>query len=209
MSYAHRVLVLFAHPALHKSRVNRPLAATAESVEGVTFHDLYERYPNLDINVPREQKLLVEHDIIVLQHPFYWYSSPAILKEWQDLVLEYDFAYGEKGVALRGKRVLQVITTGGPQESYDGGGFNTFTIRQFLTPFEQTARLCGVDYLAPFVIHGTHRLSKAEVAGHAAEYRRCLEALRDGTLDWDKARAATYLNTPLDAVMRVSEATHG
>ncbi|MEM7391049.1 MAG: hypothetical protein AAF492_01775 [Verrucomicrobiota bacterium] len=35
-------LVLLAHPALHRSRVNRPLAARAEAASGVTLHDLYE-----------------------------------------------------------------------------------------------------------------------------------------------------------------------
>ncbi|HIG46586.1 MAG TPA: hypothetical protein EYQ20_09260 [candidate division Zixibacteria bacterium] len=26
------------------------------------------------------------HDIIVLQHPFFWHSIPALLKEWMDMV---------------------------------------------------------------------------------------------------------------------------
>ena len=46
MSAANRVLVLFAHPALEKSRVNRRLIRAAQGLEGVTFHDLYEAYPD-------------------------------------------------------------------------------------------------------------------------------------------------------------------
>jgi len=46
----------------------------------VTIHDLYETYPNFHIQVKFEQDLLLAHDIIVFHHPFYWYSSPAILK---------------------------------------------------------------------------------------------------------------------------------
>jgi glutathione-regulated potassium-efflux system ancillary protein KefG len=36
-----KVLILFAHPAFEKSRVNRALATAAGDLEGVTFQDLY------------------------------------------------------------------------------------------------------------------------------------------------------------------------
>ncbi|PST49908.1 hypothetical protein COO72_00505 [Bifidobacterium callitrichos] len=41
------------------------------------------------VDVVAEQKLVEEHDRIVLQFPPYWYSSPAPLKEWEDKVLAY------------------------------------------------------------------------------------------------------------------------
>jgi glutathione-regulated potassium-efflux system ancillary protein KefG len=79
-----RVLILFAHPVLERSRVNRRLLEAVKDLDGVTIQDLYEAYPTLAIDVQREQDLLLAHDVIVFQHPFYWYSVPAILKEWQD-----------------------------------------------------------------------------------------------------------------------------
>ncbi len=127
-----------------------------------------------------KQQLLTSHDLIVFQHPLYWYSSPALLKEWQDLVLEYGFAYGEKGTALQGKRLLSVLSAGGPQDAYTKVGYNRFTLRELLTPFEQTARLCGMEYLTPFVVHNSRALANDEIERHAAEYRQRLEALRDG-----------------------------
>ena len=186
---APRVLILFAHPALQRSRVNRHLADAVSGLPGVTFHDLYEEYPDFLIDADREQELLRAHELVVLQHPFYWYSSPAMLKEWQDIVLEYGFAYGETGTALRGKRWLNAITTGGPPEAYHAGGFNRFTIRQLLAPFEQTAHLCGMTFLDPFVVHGTHGLSKGEIVARAAEYRQAIEALRDGRLSGSRPDA--------------------
>lgn len=108
-----RILVLFAHPALQKSRANRSLLQAISDLEGVTLHDLYQTYPDQLIDIKREQALLAEHDLIVFQHPFYWYSCPAILKEWCDLVLEYGYAYGQEGTALHGKQWLSAITTGG------------------------------------------------------------------------------------------------
>jgi len=167
-----RVLILFAHPALHRSRINAALMEAVQGMEGVTFRDLYEEYPNLNIDFETEQELLLEHDIIVWQHPFYWYSAPAILKEWLDVVLEYGFAYGEGGTRLAGKKVMSALTTGGPAEAYQRGGYNHYTLKELLAPFDQTARLCGMEYLEPFVIQGVRQLTNEDVQKWAALYRQ-------------------------------------
>ncbi len=195
------ILVLFAHPALERSRVNRRLADAIRDLPDITFHDLYEAYPDFDIDVPAEQAKLLAHDVIVLQHPFFWYSTPAIMKQWQDLVLEHGWAYGSHGTALRGKRLMSAITTGGREEAYGPAGRNRFTILQLLAPIEQTAALCGMDYLPPFVVHGTHRMPESEMVEHADAYRRVLEGLRDGLLDVDAARHHPRMNWDLAAVL--------
>ena len=197
-----RVLILFAHPALEKSRVHRQLVRAVSTLPGVTFHDLYEAYPHFDVDVRREQALLVSHDVVVLQHPFFWYSAPALLKQWQDLVLEHGWAYGTGGTALRGKRLLSAISTGGRESAYSRDGLNRFTVRELLAPIEQTARLCGLDVLPPFVVHGTHRMSEAEIEAAAADYRRVIEALRDDRVDIEAVRELPRLNTDLDRVLR-------
>lgn len=198
----NKILILFAHPALEKSRVNRRLIAAVRDLPGVTFRDLYEEYPEFDIDVPHEQAMLVEHDVLILQHPFFWYSTPALIKEWQDLVLEHGWAYGSEGKALVGKRVLSAITTGGREIAYQEGGHNRFTLRQFLAPIEQTFRLCGMDYLPPFVAHGTHGMKEEEIGAHARSYRRLVEALRDGRIDLDAARAVARINQRLEEVLK-------
>ncbi|QIL77570.1 NAD(P)H-dependent oxidoreductase [Hymenobacter sp. HDW8] len=175
-----RILIQFAHPALEKSRVNRRLIAAVESLDFVTVNDLYEQYPDFDIDVHREQELLLAHDYIVLHHPFYWYSSPAMIKQWEDLVLEHGWAYGRTGNALAGKQMLNAITTGGKQEAYQETGSNRYTIQQLLAPFEQTARLCKMQYLPPFVVHGSLRITDAEIDAAALRYRELLTLLATG-----------------------------
>lgn len=190
----HPVLVLFAHPAFERSRVNRALVDALAGLEGVTFHDLYEAWPDFHIDVPTEQDLLVQHDVIVLQFPFYWYSAPALVKEWLDLVLEHGWAYGSKGKKLRSKKLLVATTTGGPQEAYGPDGYNRFTMRELLRPYEQTALLCGMTWLAPFVVHGSLAFPDApSAAREGLRYRRAIEALRDGRMDWEAAAMAPYL----------------
>ena len=96
-----KILVLHAHPRSNASVVQRAMLRAIAGLDGVTLVDLYADYPDFDIDVAREQQRLLAHDVIVLQHPFYWYSSPAIIKEWQDLVLENGWAYGPGGTQAR------------------------------------------------------------------------------------------------------------
>jgi glutathione-regulated potassium-efflux system ancillary protein KefG len=188
-----RVLILFAHPALDKSRVHRRLP-------NLTFHDLYEAYPAFDIDVRREQTLLLDHDLIVLQHPFFWYSTPPLIKQWEDLVLEHGWAYGSQGVALRGKRMLSLITAGGGASAYQHAGYNRFTIRELLAPIEQTAYLCKMEYLPPYVIHGTHRMTEPMIEQEARRYRQLLTLLHDDAIDLAALRHDT-LNAALEQVL--------
>ena len=179
----HRILVLFAHPALERSRVQRRLLEAPRSLAGVTLHDLYERYPEYDVDVPREQALLRDHDVIVVQHPLYWYSVPPLVKQWIDLVLEHGWAYGAEGRALEGKRWLHALSCGAGEAAYRAEGLNRHPLDDFLRPLEQTARLCHMEWRPPFVVYGTHRLDAAAIAAHVAAYRRRLEALRAGRDD--------------------------
>jgi glutathione-regulated potassium-efflux system ancillary protein KefG len=189
-----KLLVLFAHPALEKSRVHSRLIHHIRKLDGLTFHDLYEEYPDFDIDIKKEQQLLLEHDVIVWQHPFYWYSCPAIVKQWEDLVLEHGWAYGSKGKMLAGKKILNAISSGGSREAYTEGGRNRFTIRQLLAPFEQTAVLCRMNYLPPYVLHGTFRLNTADIEMMAIQYEQLLAALIHDRIDEDMWKNATYLN---------------
>ncbi|MEM9595176.1 MAG: NAD(P)H-dependent oxidoreductase [Acidobacteriota bacterium] len=203
----NKILVLFAHPALDKSRVNRRLAASVDGLPGVTFHDLYEAYPDSHIHPEREQELLTAHDTVVFQFPFFWYSTPAILKEWQDIVLQHGWAYGSEGNALRGKTALFVVSTGGREAAYQADGYNRHTMRQFLAPLFQTCRLCGIDCLPPFVVHGTLAMPPRVIDGHAADYRRVLGAIREGRIDAGDPGVAqlSRLNENLDGLLGKTE----
>lgn len=193
------VLVLFAHPMLEKSRVHRALLAAARGVPRVNVRDLYEEYPDFDVDVPAEKALLTAADVVVLQHPFYWYSCPALMKQWIDLVLEHGWAYGRGGTALQGKAMMNAVSSGGGRDAYRHGGYNMRTIREFLFPFEQTARLCKMRYLAPFVVHGTHRAGAEEVEEHARAYARLLGSLAGGALDLAAFEEAAYANELIPA----------
>ena len=166
-----KTLILFAHPALERSRANRALIEGVSDIEGVTVNDLYEGYPDFHIDVPREQALVEGHERLVWQHPFYWYSTPALLKEWFDVVLQYGWAFGKDGTALVGKTVKSVITTGASAEAYCSRGHNAFTMEELLRPIQQTAQLCGMRYEEPMIFHKALHLDEECLAAAVARYR--------------------------------------
>jgi len=189
------ILILFAHPAFEKSRANKVLVNGLDRMKGVTFHDLYQVYPDMDIDRLHEQQLLEQHDVIVFHHPFFWYSGPAILKQWQDLVLVHGWAYGHDGNALKGKWLFNAITTGGPKAFYQiQGQSNRFSIRQLLSPFEQTASMCNMRYLPPFVVHGTHSLNEKDMTMYHQMYHDYLSLFRDDKVDTTLLNKMDYLN---------------
>lgn len=174
---ANRVLVLYAHSAPHLSRVNRRLADSAQLVEGVYLHDLYEAYPDFYINVARERALVAQADVLVFLHPIQWYSMPALLKEWLDVVLQEGWAYGAQDNALAGKRYWLVATTGSPREDYAAGARHGRPFEHFLAPFEQTAALCGMEWIAPHILHAAHAVDADSVDAHVAGFSARLQLL--------------------------------
>ena len=197
-----KILILFAHPAFKRSKINVALREAVENLEGITFHDLYASYPDFLIDVPHEQHLCESHEVIVFHHPFYWYSTPAIIKEWFDLVLEHDWAYGSEGNALAGKITFQALTAGGDHKNYRADGLNLFTIRELTTPYRSTANLCQMEWLPPFAVLGIHRgLSEEVLTRHAEDYRRVIIALRDNRLDLAEACDCELLNQDLNKII--------
>ncbi|CUB06005.1 NAD(P)H-dependent oxidoreductase [Marinomonas fungiae] len=144
-----KILNLVFHPDLTHSRNNQTWKSQFEASGKVaTSRDLYSEYPDFQIDVKKEQALLLEHDRIVLQFPMYWYSMPPLLKKWLDDVFTHGFAYGVGGDKLRAKDLQLVVSVGGRQEFYTG--FDIFTsVPDLLRPFQMTANLTQMNYLPP------------------------------------------------------------
>ena len=187
-----KTLILFAHPALQRSLVNRELIKIFINKENITFHDLYEAYPRMEIDV--EYELLVKHDVIVFSFPMFWYSTPAMLKEWQDIVLEHDWAYGSKGNMLKDKIFMNVLSTGGKAEAYEKDGYNKYTIREFLRPLEQMAKLCKMIYISPYVVSGTHSITSKILDEHKMNLAGFFSDLGEEKIDLQSIQKHELLN---------------
>lgn len=191
-----RLLVYYAHPGQKYSRVNKEMAEVARRHPGLTFCDLYEEYPRYNINIDAEQEKLINHDVIVFQHPLFWYSTPSLIKEWIDLVLEHGFAFGSGGDKLTGKIMMNAISAAGPEEAYTAKGYQHYPLRTFLTPLEQTARLCHMNYCAPYVLYSALNVDEdTEIPRHVAGYKSMLDAICADSFNFDRAIEADTLNS--------------
>ena len=165
-----KTLVLVFHPDLIASRANRRLTEEIERQANVTVHRVYEAYPDERIDVTAEQRLLEKHDRIVLQFPFYWYSTPPLLKKWEDAVLSYGWAFGSKGDKLHGKELLIAVSTGATKENYSPAGNFKYTVQELLRPLEATSNLIGTSYLTPYILYGVNQQSDEQLEQSAKGY---------------------------------------
>lgn len=169
-STARDILVLAAHPDLARSHATRTVLDTlrASPAAGrVELRDLYRLYPDFHIHVDAEQRALQAARLVVMLHPIYWYSMPALQKLWLDEVPRLGWAYGPGGTALQGKDFWLVASTGGGAEAYAPGGHNHHPIGDFLLPYQQSVRTCGMNWLPPQILHAAHRAAPDQVQAHA------------------------------------------
>ncbi len=189
-----RVLVLFFHPRFEDSKANQRLVEHLSYLPDVTIKDMYELYPDFAIDVKAEQASLVANDIVLWMHPFYWYSCPPLMKQWIDLVLEAGWAFGQNGDQLKDKWITNVITAGGSIDVYQKEGKNRYTFQELLVPFDQTAYLCNMKYLPPFVVPAAPRLSNAELTQFASRLQEAIQLLQHADFDASKLLSISYLN---------------
>ncbi len=116
------------------------------------------------------------------------------------MVLEYRWAYGSEGNALVGKHIFQVVTTGGKQENYCKTGKDRFTIYELLEPFNQTAKVCKMHYLPPYVIHGTFDMQKQDYQEAGRRYGILLSYLLENKIDERDFSDLLYMNEWLNKI---------
>lgn len=194
------ILLLAAHPDLATSHVTQPLLQAARALSHGPGHletrDLYTLYPDYAIDVAAEQQALEAARLVIWLHPLHWYGMPALMKLWVDEVLAFGWAYGPGGQALRGKDLWLLSSTGGAAESYSAEGHNEHPIESFLLPYVQTARLCGLRWLPPLLLHGAHRASEVELQQHVRGFVQRL----NGYPQWAPPRGEDAPpDVPLDA----------
>lgn len=171
-----KTLVILAHPDLEKSHANRMFAEKLKEHPEIDMHLLYRTYPAWQIDVSKEQELLLNNDRIVFQFPFYWYSCPPLLKKWLDDVLTFGWAYGPGGNKLKGKEFIVAVTTGSSEKSYQAGGDNFFTADEYLLPFRGAVLECGGIFLPPFIAYEATFHDDATLEKEAENYIAYIEA---------------------------------
>lgn len=149
-----KVLVISGHPNLSQSVANKTIIEQLESgLNSVEIRKLDMLYSNKQIDVAAEQQALLSAELIVWQFPFYWYSMPALMKQWLDDVFLHGFAHGSTA-KLGGKKLIISISTGAPEVAYQENSVMKHTMEQLLAPFESIAALCKLDLQKILYLNG-------------------------------------------------------
>lgn len=177
-----KTLVIISHPEISESGSQQFLLSSIPNSESIKVHHLEGIYPDGKINAAAEQELLKQFDRILFQFPFYWYSSPPMLKQWQDEVLTYGFAYGKNGHLLSGKEFGLVLSVGIKESEYQAGGREAFSINELTKPFQAVAVKTGMTYLKPFVIYQFPYMTEDQKLTLLIDYQQAVTRKADDSL---------------------------
>jgi putative NADPH-quinone reductase len=175
-------LILVFHRDLAASRANSALSAAARTLADVDVVDMQARYPeariDLDADAARDAQMLLDADRIVLQFPIQWYSTPPLLKAWQDAVLTrmYYIHAATEGDRLVGTPLMIAATAGNTPAAYGRDGANHFTMDELMAPLKATALRCGLPWHSPHLVFRADKLKPAELAAAQKSY---VSALND------------------------------
>ena len=114
--------------------------------QGIEWISLADEASDGSFDVPAFQSMMSRSEVIVLHFPLYWYSPPALVKNWLDSILTSGWAFPGATSKLRGKTMVLSVTTGAPLPSFQPDGSNGSTLEALLLPLERTARYCGMKW---------------------------------------------------------------
>lgn len=141
------ILVISGHTDLNNSVANKViLEQLQKKLPQSEFVFLDRLYPTFQIDREVEQQRVLNADIILLQFPLFWYGVPSIMSRWIEEVFVHGFAHGSVGDKVRGKKLVVSFTSGAPEEMYQTGGLQNYSIEEFLPPLKQFANLCGMEW---------------------------------------------------------------
>ncbi len=171
------ITALLAHPYPRFSIVTVPLlTGLKQQFPQMDIRALYDMYPDGSIDLLAEREAISRSSLVIVAHPVFWYSVPALLKQWFDEVLAYGYAYGENGTAVKGKGVLWLPSLG---TGYREGEFpGEVEISEVEAPIKRMWTFCGAKWLDPEIVDTRNSLS-------AEDFSDLIERLANRIADWE------------------------
>lgn len=144
-------------------------------------------------DIAREIEKVQWCDLLILNFPIYWFSTPAILKGWIDRVMISGVFYGGKRIydrgGMRGKRAMITCTLGGREHMFGPDAIHG-EIETMLRPLLRgSLAYCGFAVLPPFVGYHVPYVDQQAREQILADYRErlnlidCLQPLDFPRLD--------------------------
>ncbi|KJZ50661.1 NAD(P)H-dependent oxidoreductase [Pseudomonas fluorescens] len=134
-------------------------------------------------DIQAELDKLLWADLLILNFPIFWFSTPAMLKGWIDRVLVSGICYGGKRFydqgGLAGKKALVTVTLGGREHMFGDGAIHG-PLEDMLRPILRgTLAYVGFDVLEPFVAWHVPYISDEARQQFLVDYGQRLQHLSD------------------------------
>jgi len=173
-----KTLIVVSHPEINNSQTQQFLLQGSKLID-VTWHQV-EALKEIDVD--KEQRLLMEADRIIFQFPMYWYAAPSGLKLWEDKVLTRNFVYGDGNDNLLDKEFGIVVSTGMPLNDFQRGGRENITIDEILAPYRAISDRAKMKILPAFKIGQFQYLNENDQMQLLIDYQRYLTQKYPDTL---------------------------
>lgn len=138
---------------------------------------------SIALDIRQELDKLLWADLLILNFPIFWFSTPAMLKGWIDRVLVSGVCYGGKRFydqgGLAGKKALVTVTLGGREHMFGEGAIHG-PLEDMLRPILRgTLAYVGFEVLEPFVAWHVPYISAEARQAFLHSYQQRLEGLAD------------------------------
>eukprot|EP01030_Chromulinospumella_sphaerica_P011795 gene11795-11590_t len=138
---------------------------------------------SLAADIQAELDKLLWADLLILNFPIFWFSTPAMLKGWIDRVLVSGICYGGKRFydqgGLAGKKALVTVTLGGREHMFGEEAIHG-PLQDMLRPILRgTLAYVGFDVLEPFVAWHVPYVSDEARQAFLLDYDQRLQHLSD------------------------------
>ncbi|WP_417071312.1 NAD(P)H-dependent oxidoreductase [Niveibacterium terrae] len=171
-----RTLVIASHPYPERSVVNKALQQVVQNMDGVVYRNLESLYGNdvKAIDVEAERKAYEDVDTVVYMFPVHWFNMTPMLKAYFN---EVWFRWAPQ--ALKGKKMLVVVTAAGSDSFYSRTGELGITIDEILAPMRACARFVGMSYLEPLAFLDVAGADAAKIQSYQKQLQ---DRLKEGGL---------------------------
>ena len=156
-------LVIASHPYPERSVIKKALQQTVANMDGVIYRNLETLYGNdiSAINVEAERKAYEGVDRVVYMYPIHWFNLTPMLKAYFN---EVWFQWAPQ--ALKGKKMLVVVTAGAGENAYSHKGNIGLTIGEVLAPMKASANYVGMTYLEPLTFLGVTGADESKIRSY-------------------------------------------
>ena len=173
-----KVLIVFTHPnpnSFNHALLEKTKAGLNQSGHEVRVKNLYQEKfnpvlysddlsqlhnDNIPTRIDAEQKQLLWADGLIFIYPLWWFTPPAMLKGWFDVVLSHGvaFEYSNKGVTglLKHKKALVLITAGATEDWFQQNDALEISYRPIT---DGTLAFCGIENVSHEIYYDVVNIS--------------------------------------------------